>query len=64
MTQQTLFSAEDSPNPNPVEQWQFNDYKSAATFADGLCRGGKYGGIKILPVESGKPDRIVKAVKL
>ena len=64
MTQQTLFSAEDAPNPNPVERWQFPDNKTAITFADGLCRSGKYGGIKILPVAEGKPDRAVQAVKL
>jgi len=64
LTQQTLFSPDESPNPGPYERWQFPDYKMAETFASGLCKGGKYAGIQIIPVESGKPDRIVKAVKL
>ncbi|HWQ64826.1 MAG TPA: hypothetical protein VN429_10455 [Methanospirillum sp.] len=63
MTQQTLFSPEESPEPKEYEKWQFPDNKKALEFANGLCQGGKYVGIQIIPVESGKPDRIVKAVR-
>lgn len=64
MTQQTLFSPEESPEPKQYERWQFPNGKKALEFANGLCQGGKYGGIQIIPVASDKPDRIVKAVKL